>query len=83
MKISVIGAGQIGGTLVRRFIDELGFGGVDAGGLDESWRQQPDTPVYAKDLDADGVRQALVKARRERGPEWRATARSAGSHAVG
>src|SRR4026207_932310 len=24
----------------------LGFDGVDAGGLDESWRQQPGTPVY-------------------------------------
>src|SRR5437667_6544422 len=60
-------------AVVLRLIDELGFDGVDAGGLDESWRQQPDTPVYATDLDADGVRNALAKARRERKPEWRAT----------
>ena len=37
-------------AVVLRLIDELGFDGVDAGGLDESWRQQPDTPVYATDL---------------------------------
>ena len=33
-------------TVVLRLVDELGFDGVDAGGLDESWRQQPATPVY-------------------------------------
>ena len=52
--------------IVLRLIDELGFDGVDAGGLDESWRQQPDTPVYGIDLDADGVRRALAKASKER-----------------
>ena len=40
---------------VLKLVDELGFDGVDAGGLDESWRQQPGTPVYAKDFDAEGV----------------------------
>ena len=28
-------------AVVLRLVDELGFDGVDAGGLDESWRQQP------------------------------------------
>jgi predicted dinucleotide-binding enzyme len=59
-------------SVVLRLVDELGFDGVDAGGLDESWRQQPGTPVYGTDLDADGVRRALSEANRERGPEWRA-----------
>src|SRR5437899_8548082 len=67
-------------AVVLRLIDELGFDGVDAGGLDESWRQQPDTPVYATDLDADDVRNALAKARRERKPEWRATPKSPGTY---
>ena len=67
-------------AVVLRLIDELGFDGVDAGGLDESWRQQPDTPVYATDLDADGVRNALAKASRERKPEWRATPKSPGTY---
>jgi 8-hydroxy-5-deazaflavin:NADPH oxidoreductase len=60
-------------AVVLRLIDELGFDGVNAGGLDESWRQQPGTPVYATDLDANGVGRALAKASKERKPEWRAT----------
>jgi hypothetical protein len=47
------------GQAVELTLKELGFDGVDAGGLDESWRQQPGTPVYTKDFDADGVRRAL------------------------
>lgn len=58
--------------VVLKLVDELGFDGVDAGRLDESWRQQPGTPVYAADLDADGVRRALASATKERKPEWRA-----------
>ena len=41
----------------------LGFDPVDRGTLDESWRQQPDTPVYGTDRDVDGVRQGLAEAR--------------------
>jgi len=66
-------------AVVLSLIDELGFDSVDAGGLDESWRQQPATPVYATDLDANGVRRALAKASKERKPEWHATSRSPGT----
>jgi len=59
-------------SVVLRLVDELGFDGVDAGGLDDSWRQQPGTPVYGADLDAEGVRRALANASNERKPEWRA-----------
>jgi predicted dinucleotide-binding enzyme len=65
-------------TIVLRLIDELGFDGVDAGGLDESWRQQPDTPVYGTNHDAAGVRRALTEASPERKMEWRASANSPG-----
>ncbi len=58
--------------VVIGLIDELGFDGVDAGSLDESWRQQPGTPVYTRDLDADGVRQGLREAKAERPQEFRA-----------
>lgn len=68
-------------TVVMRLIDELGFDPVDAGGLDESWRQQPATPVYATDHDAEGVRRALAEALPERKPEWRSTASSPGDFA--
>jgi predicted dinucleotide-binding enzyme len=68
-------------AVVIRLLDELGFDGVDAGGLDESWRQQPGTPVYATDFDVAGVKRALSEATKERKPEWRATANSPGSFA--
>jgi predicted dinucleotide-binding enzyme len=68
-------------TIVIHLLDELGFDGVDAGGLDDSWRQQPGTPVYASDFDAEGVRRALAEASPERKPEWRATAKSPGTFA--
>jgi predicted dinucleotide-binding enzyme len=60
-------------SVVLRLVDELGFDGVDAGTLDQSWRQQPDTPVYGTNFDAEGVRHALSEASKERKPEWRAT----------
>jgi len=68
-----------GKAVVMRLVDELGFDAVDAGGLDESWRQQPGTPVYTTDHDADGVRRALAEASPERAPEWRGTADSPAS----
>jgi predicted dinucleotide-binding enzyme len=66
-------------AVVLRLVDELGFDAIDAGGLDESWRQQPGTPVYTKDFDAAGVKRALAEASPERGPNWRGTAKSPGS----
>jgi 8-hydroxy-5-deazaflavin:NADPH oxidoreductase len=68
-------------AVVLRLIDELGFDGIDAGRLDESWRQQPSTPVYATDLDAEGVRRGLAAAKRERTPEFRASSKSPGTFA--
>ena len=68
-------------AVVLRLVDQLGFDAVDAGTLDESWRQQPGTPVYAQDFDAEGVRRALAQAKRERTAEWRATPKSPGTFA--
>jgi 8-hydroxy-5-deazaflavin:NADPH oxidoreductase len=49
---------------VLALVDELGFDAIDAGPLDESWRQEPGTPVYGADLGADATRDALAAARR-------------------
>lgn len=48
---------------VMSIVDDLGFDPVDGGTLDQSWRQQPNTPVYATDRDARGVREGLANAR--------------------
>jgi len=57
-------------AVVMALIDELGFDPVDAGSIDESWRQQPGSPVYGRDYDADGVRRALAEATPERPAEF-------------
>ncbi len=57
-------------TKLFTIIDDIGFDAVDVGGLDESWRQQPDTPVYGTNLDLEGVRRALSEASPVRKPEW-------------
>lgn len=67
---------------VFRLVDELGFDSVDNDGLDDSWRQQPGTPVYATDRDSEGVRQGLLEASRERPPEFRTKPTAPGSHAA-
>lgn len=64
---------------VMELINDIGFDPVDAGGLDESWRQQPGTPVYTADLDATDLRTALAQATPDRKPEWRATPKSPGT----
>lgn len=56
---------------VMRLVDELGFDAVDTGGLTESWRQQPGTPCYGADHDAEGLRAALRTASPERTAQWK------------
>jgi 8-hydroxy-5-deazaflavin:NADPH oxidoreductase len=70
--LPVAGDDQRAKDIVISLLDELGFDGVDAGSLDESWRQQPETPVYGTDLDAAGVRKALGEAKPERSAAFRA-----------
>ena len=66
---------------VMRLVEEIGFDAVDAGTIQQSWRQQPGSPGYLKDYDAAGVRQALAEATEVRTPDWRATPNSPGTFA--
>ena len=59
---------------VLRLVDELGFDPVDAGGIEESWRQQPGTPCYTRDNNAAQLKVALASAVRSRVPEYRKAA---------
>jgi len=63
---------------VMALIDELGFDPIDAGPLAESWRQQPGSPVYVQDFDAERAREALARATPERKPEFSARGEGAG-----
>ena len=50
-------------------LDTLGFDGLDAGILQDSWRQQPGTPCYCTDLDLTTLSKALASADRNIAPE--------------
>jgi predicted dinucleotide-binding enzyme len=66
-------------AIVMKLIDEIGFDTVDAGSILESWRQQPGTPVYAKDYDTQGVRRGLFEATPQRQPAFTGSANSPGT----
>ncbi|MFI1256161.1 NADPH-dependent F420 reductase [Streptomyces netropsis] len=70
--VPVAGDDETAKKVVRELIDELGFDTVDAGGIDDSWRQQPDTPVYGLRAGAEAVARALTEAPPERPETFRA-----------
>jgi predicted dinucleotide-binding enzyme len=72
--IPVAGDAASGKAKVMQLIDELGFDAVDAGGLEESWRQQPGAPCYTADFPAAELKRALASAERGRVPEYRKAA---------
>jgi predicted dinucleotide-binding enzyme len=70
--LSVAGDSLDAKAAVLRLADDLGFDPVDGGDLDNSWRQQPGTPAYCRDLEAAALRRALAEADRSRIVEYRA-----------
>jgi predicted dinucleotide-binding enzyme len=70
--LPIAGADGPAKELVFSLIDDLGFDPVDGGTLEDSWRQQPGTPVYGKDYGADDAVKALAEAPRERQADFRA-----------
>ncbi|MFC7842235.1 NADPH-dependent F420 reductase [Streptomyces sp. NPDC057382] len=71
MALPVAGDDEAAKRTVRALIDELGFDTVDAGGIDDSWRQQPGTPVYGLRAGTDEVAKALAEASPERTSDFR------------
>jgi len=65
MAVSIAGDDDAAKAVVFQLIEDMGFDGVDAGSLDESWRQEPGTPVYGAALGAEATRRAITEARRE------------------
>ena len=57
---------------VLALVEELGFDAYDAGGLDESWRQQPNTPSYGADASLETLPKLLAEASPKRTPEFTA-----------
>jgi predicted dinucleotide-binding enzyme len=76
LAIPVAGDDARAKQIVMGLVNDMGFEPVDGGSLEESWRQQPSTPAYCCDYDADktreGIRAAVKgKAEKIRDTEWR------------
>lgn len=72
--LSVAGDEPGAKELVLGLMDAIGFDGIDAGSLANSWRQHPGTPAYCRDLDTDGLKIALAQADAEKIGDYRAQA---------
>ncbi|MFE2147338.1 NADPH-dependent F420 reductase [Streptomyces sp. NPDC059456] len=70
--LPIAGDDEAAKQTVRALVDELGFDTVDAGGVDDSWRQQPGTPVYGLRAGTDAVVKALAEASPVRQEEFKA-----------
>jgi hypothetical protein len=62
LAIAVAGDDPKTKKIAMDLVDESGFDPVDAGSLEDSWRQEPYTPAYCLDLDADTMRAKLDEA---------------------
>jgi 8-hydroxy-5-deazaflavin:NADPH oxidoreductase len=60
--VAVAGDDAEAKRIVMDIVNEVGFDPVDTGSLAESWRQQPGTPGYCCDYDAETMRNALAEA---------------------
>lgn len=64
-------------------VNDTGFDAVDAGSLEESWRQQPGTPAYCTDLTLAEMPDALASADKARSAKRRDLAVAAVQERVG
>lgn len=69
--MSVYGEDSSAKEIVIGLINDLGFDGIDAGQLAESWRQQPGSPAYCTELTAPELKEALGRAVKDRLPKLR------------
>lgn len=51
-------------SIAATLINDSGFDALDTGNLDDSWRQQPGSPVYCTDLPLHQLQQNITKANR-------------------
>jgi 8-hydroxy-5-deazaflavin:NADPH oxidoreductase len=58
-------------NLVSILVDNSGFDSFDYGSLQDSWMQQPGSPVYCTDLTLSQLKKSITKAKKELLPERR------------
>ncbi len=71
LAIAVAGNDARSKQTAMELVNQVGFDPIDAGTLEDSWRQQPSTPSYCCDYDADTMRKALAAAIKGTAPKKR------------
>ncbi|WP_341318413.1 NAD(P)-binding domain-containing protein [Paraburkholderia sp. IMGN_8] len=71
LAVAVAGDNSRSKQIVTTLVNEAGFDPVDAGPLEQSWRQQPSTPAYCCDYGAEMMRKGLAAAVKGDAPKKR------------
>jgi len=71
LALPIAGDNKQSKDLVSTLLDDSGFDCLDCGALQDSWRQQPGSPVYCTDLNLAQLKKSISKAKRELLPERR------------
>ena len=66
--LPISGDNQQAKSVVATLVNDSGFEAVDIGNLQDSWRQQPGSPVYCTDLNVPQLKRNLEKGKRESFP---------------
>jgi predicted dinucleotide-binding enzyme len=80
--LSVAGDSSQGKKVILELMDQIGFDGIDAGTLADSWRQQTGAPAYCMDLDRAALAIALQQAEHSKMAEYRMKAVADAKRAV-
>lgn len=71
LALAVAGDDALSKKKVMDLVNDIGFDPVDAGSLQDSWRQQPSTPAYCCDWNAEEMKEALSAAVKGEAPQKR------------
>ncbi|WP_395538641.1 NADPH-dependent F420 reductase (plasmid) [Pantoea vagans] len=66
--VPVAGDDETAKRVAMVLVSETGFDAVDAGSLNESWRQQPGTPAYCTELSTADLKTAQMAADKKQAP---------------
>lgn len=87
LALAVAGDDALSKKKVMDLVNDIGFDPVDAGSLQDSWRQQPSTPAYCCDWNVQEMKEALSDAvkgeapkKRDKLPEYFASLGESPSH---
>jgi predicted dinucleotide-binding enzyme len=71
LALPIAGDNQQSKDLVSILIDDSGFDSFDYGTINDSWKQQPGSPVYCTDLTLPQLKKSIENVKRELLPERR------------